>query len=76
MHMEVSPAADAIRVRVHVADEHVEHQPTVHERKSFKIATYDDVDKRSAKVDTEADTIATEFFLYRYNFEGTCTGKS
>ena len=44
-----------LRVRAHVADEHAEHQPTVHERKSFETATYDDVDKRSAKVDIEAD---------------------
>ena len=56
-----------LRVRVHVADEHVEHQPTVHERKSFKTATYDDVDKRSAKVDTEAEqrTPSRPSFFYR-----------
>ena len=67
-----------LRVRVHVADEHVEHQPTVHKRKSFKTAKYDDVDKQSAKVDTEAERQAPSrpSFFYRYNFEETCTGKS
>ena len=56
-----------LRARAHVADEHVKQQPTVHESKSFKIATYDDVDKRSAKVDTEAEqrTPSRPSFFYR-----------
>ena len=56
-----------LRVRVLDANEHVEQQPTVHESKSFKIATYDDVDKRSAKVDTEAEqrTPSRPSFFYR-----------
>ena len=33
----------------------MKQQPTVHESKSFKIAMYDDVGKRSAKVDTKAE---------------------
>ena len=44
-----------LRARAHVADEHVKQQPTVHESKSFKIAMYDDVGKRSAKVDIEPE---------------------
>ena len=56
-----------LRVRVLDANEHVEQQPTVHESESFQIATYEDVDKRSAKVDTEAEqrTPSRQSFFYR-----------
>ena len=72
MHKVVSPAADATSPSTHREREHVEQQPTTHESKSLKIATYNDVDKRSAKVDTEAEQRkpSRPSFFYRQQLRG------